>query len=108
VERLGSRAEGLSTQSQAEADMLQTDIADHNHLCSAALTRNQMYGRFGNCKTVGEEVQEFLVGRSIHGSCRQSNAYQVSVDTRKLSVRSTEYNLQPYPGPAGYFMNRWW
>jgi hypothetical protein len=89
--------------------MLQTDIADHNHLCPAGLTRNQMYSRFGNCKAFGQEAQELLVGCSIHWSCSQSNAYQISVYSPKLSVRSSGHNLQPDAGPAGHLLNRrWW
>jgi hypothetical protein len=89
--------------------MLQTDIADHNHLCTAGLTRNEMHSRFGNCKAFGQVAQELLVGRSVHRSCGQSNAYQISVDTRNLSVRSSGQDLQPDAGPAGHFMNRrWW
>ena len=67
--------------------MLQTDIADHNHLGTAGLTRNEMHSGFGNCKASGQVAQKLLVGRSIHRSCCQSDAYQVSVDTRNLSAR---------------------
>jgi hypothetical protein len=89
--------------------MLQTDIADHNHLGTAGLTRNEMHSGFGNCKAFGQVAQELLVGRSIHRSCCQSDAYQVSVNTRNLRVRSSGQNLQPDADPAGHFMNRrWW
>jgi hypothetical protein len=89
--------------------MVQTDIADHNHLGTAGMTRNQMHSGVGDCEAFGQVAQELLVGRSIHRSGCQSDAYQVSVETRNLSVRGSGQNLQPDAGPAGHFMNRrWW
>jgi len=79
--------------------MLQTDIADHNHLCPAGQTRNQMYSRFGKLQGVRPGAQELLVGCSIHGAAASRNAYQISVDTHKLSVRSSGRNLQPDAAP---------
>jgi hypothetical protein len=66
--------------------MLQTDIADHNHLGTAGLTRNEMHSGLGNCKALGQVAQELLVGRSVYRRCSQSYAHHVTVKAGNLGA----------------------